>query len=101
MDYFHVVSFVGQRSFSPTDKKFASAGNDGVVKVWDYWGRKAELELKGKEWHCSEIDWHPWKALVGSACRDNFVRLWSPSSGKIVQRLYVCCCGCCGCFTVH
>lgn len=34
-------------SFSPDDKKFASGGDDGLVRLYDFWSGTMEVELKG------------------------------------------------------
>lgn len=44
--------FVTLNSFSPSDNKFASCSDDGLVKVWDFYRCAEERELKG--WY---INW--------------------------------------------
>ena len=39
-------------SFSPDDKKFASGGDDGLVRLYDFWSGSMEVELKGKQCLC-------------------------------------------------
>lgn len=36
-----------ERSFSPDDLKFASGGDDGKVRVHDFWGGTQDVEFKG------------------------------------------------------
>ena len=35
-------------SFSPTDNKFASCSDDGLVKIWDFYRCTEERVLRGK-----------------------------------------------------
>ena len=34
-------------SFSPTDEKFATCGDDGYIKVWDFEQCKLDISLSG------------------------------------------------------
>ena len=65
-------------SFSPTNAKFASCGDDTTVKIWDYITHVEERTLMGHGGvvHC--CDWHPDKTLVASGEQNNVVKLWDP-----------------------
>ena len=58
------------RSFSPTDRKFCTASDDGSVGIIDFYTQKVERKLKG---HGSDVRcaaWHPskggWKRRGGA-----------------------------------
>lgn len=79
---------VRELSFSPSDLKFSSCGDDGTVKIWDFETCQTEKELTG---HGSDVrccDWHPYSSLVASGAKDFLVKLWDAKSGDNVVTLH-------------
>jgi hypothetical protein len=72
---------------SPLDRKFATASDDGTVKVWDFYGRVEERVLTGHNANVTSVAWHPAKSLLASSGKDNMVKLWDASSGKELRNL--------------
>lgn len=67
-------------AFSPDDSKFASCGDDSLLKIWDFDSAKQIRELTGHGWDVKCLDWHPSKGLLVSGSKDNLVKVWDPRS---------------------
>ncbi|CBQ67617.1 related to PFS2-polyadenylation factor I subunit 2 [Sporisorium reilianum SRZ2] len=65
-------------AFSPDDSKFASGGDDSLLKVWDFDTAKQIRELTGHGWDVKCLDWHASKGLLVSGSKDNLVKVWDP-----------------------
>jgi polyadenylation factor subunit 2 len=79
-------------SFSPTDTKFVSGGDDATVRIWD-WARHVEERVlegapEGHGWDVKCVAWHPRSSVVVSGSKDNLVKLWDPRSSKLLATLY-------------
>lgn len=46
--FFFIERLVFSFSFCPTDNKFATCSDDGLVKVWDFYKCQEERTLRGK-----------------------------------------------------
>lgn len=75
-------------SFSPNDDKFATGGDDGVVKVWNFGQGAEEKTLTGHGWDVRCVEWHPSKGLIASGSKDLLVKFWDPRSGKDLSTLH-------------
>ncbi|KAJ1916773.1 WD repeat-containing protein 33 [Mycoemilia scoparia] len=75
-------------SFCPTDIKFASASDDGTLKIWDFNEGKDECSLVGHGWDVRCVDWHPQKGLLASGSKDNTVKLWDPRTAQCLKTLH-------------
>ena len=74
------------------EARFATAGQDGSVKIWDTErvattsasgvAPEVETKLEGHGGEVLNIAWHPTKALLASVSMDRSVRLWDPRKGK-------------------
>lgn len=73
------MTFLSYR-FSPTDAKFASCSDDGVIKIWDFGEAKEERAMEGHGWDVKALHWHPHRGLLASGSKDNTLRLWDPRS---------------------
>jgi len=74
------------RSFSPSDTKCVTSGDDGVVRLWTLGGAAGaavEVELARHGSQVGSVEWHPTKCLIASGSRDATVKLWDPSSGPV------------------
>lgn len=71
-------------SMSPTDSKFVTAGEDGGVRVFDFWSQELEVAFPGHTSASKSVSWHSYMGLIASGGQDNMVRLWDPRdrSGK-------------------
>lgn len=75
-------------SFSPSDSKFVSCGDDATIRVWDWASRSEERVLKGHGWDVKCVHWHPRSSIICSGSKDNLVKLWDPRSGDCLSTLY-------------
>jgi len=78
-------------SFSPTDRKFATASDDATVRIWDFLDTKTEehtMREHGSD--VKDVKWHPQKSLLASGSKDlqTPIVLWCPKSGKRVSTLH-------------
>ncbi len=78
----HERSACRDLSFSPTDTKFASCGDDKTVRVWDFATFKEEQRMATHTYDVQSVDWHPFSSLIASGSRDKTVKLWDPRQGK-------------------
>ncbi|SNX81529.1 related to PFS2 - polyadenylation factor I subunit 2 [Melanopsichium pennsylvanicum] len=67
-------------AFSPDDSKFASGGDDSLLKIWDFEQAKQIRELSGHGWDVKCLDWHQSKGILVSGSKDNLVKVWDPRS---------------------
>jgi WD40 repeat protein len=76
-------------SFSPGDVKFATAGSDGFVKIWDLERAARAQDAETGEAECESsfensghvvwsVAWHPAMALVAAGTQDGYVKFWDP-----------------------
>ncbi|KAJ9127615.1 hypothetical protein QFC24_001025 [Naganishia onofrii] len=72
-------------SFSPTDEKFATGGDDGHVKIWTFGEAREEKVCTGHGWDVRDLEWHPFKGLVVSGSKDLLVKFWDPRLGKDIS----------------
>ncbi len=75
-------------SFSPSDTKFVSCGDDSTVRVWDWAERREEKVMEGHGWDVKTVAWHPRSSVICSGSKDNLVKLWDPRSGSSLSTLY-------------
>ena len=74
--------------FAPSDAKFASAADDGTVRIWDWERFQEERILAGHGWDVKALDWHPSYKLIASGSKDNQVKLWDPRQRSSLTTLY-------------
>src|SRR5690606_7680320 len=57
--------------------QLCTAGNDGVVRLWDSYTGVLLAELSGHEGAVSTVEWSESGALLVSASNDGTARVWS------------------------
>lgn len=78
-------------AWSPSDSKFATASDDGSVKIWSFATMAEEACFQGRGahgWDVKCVDWHPSLALLATGSKDNTVRLWDPRQRECVSVIH-------------
>src|SRR5271154_1113120 len=83
-----ILNVVPNSRFSPNDTKFVSAGDDNLIKVWNFNEGVEERILTGHGWEVRSVDWHPTKGLLASGSKDNLVKLWDPRTSRCLSTLH-------------
>jgi WD40 repeat protein/tRNA A-37 threonylcarbamoyl transferase component Bud32 len=69
-------------AFSPDGSRLASAGADGVVKVWDRGALRTALTLRGHTARVRAVAFSPDGKQLASGGDDGDVRVWDAASGE-------------------
>ncbi|KAJ7144907.1 WD40-repeat-containing domain protein [Mycena crocata] len=75
-------------SFSPDDRRFATASDDSSVRIWSFQERRVESILTGHGWDVKCVEWHPTKGLLVSGSKDNDIKFWDPRTGTVLSTLH-------------
>lgn len=72
--------------YSPDGKRFAGAGRDGFIRVWDAEsGEPVGSPLEGQGGLVEQVVYSPDGALLATAAADDTVRIWDANSGKQIR----------------
>jgi hypothetical protein len=74
-------------AFSPDDQVLATAGVDGIVRLWCPQKDQPLAELSGHEGTVHAVAFSPAASLLASGGRDGTVRLWDPRTGSLLATL--------------
>ncbi|KAJ7348938.1 WD40-repeat-containing domain protein [Mycena albidolilacea] len=75
-------------SFSPDDRRFATASDDSSVRIWSFKESRIESTLTGHGWDVKCVEWHPTKGLLVSGSKDNDIKFWDPRTGNVLSTLH-------------
>ncbi|PPQ82361.1 hypothetical protein CVT25_008322 [Psilocybe cyanescens] len=75
-------------SFSPDDRRFATASDDSSIRIWSFAERRVESVLSGHGWDVKCVEWHPTKGLLVSGSKDNQIKFWDPRTGTVLSTLH-------------
>ncbi|KAK7040788.1 pre-mRNA cleavage and polyadenylation factor (CPF) complex subunit [Paramarasmius palmivorus] len=75
-------------SFSPDDRRFATASDDSSVRIWAFEESRVESVLTGHGWDVKCVQWHPTKGLIVSGSKDNMIKFWDPRTGTVLTTLH-------------
>jgi RNA polymerase sigma factor (sigma-70 family) len=74
-------------TFSPDGKTLSSAGESGVVRLWEVATGKEVLQLKGHQGMVRSVAFSPDGKMLASSGADATVRLWDVVTGKELHQL--------------
>lgn len=75
-------------SFSPDDRRFATASDDSTIRIWSFEESREESVLTGHGWDVKCVEWHPSKGLLVSGGKDNQIKFWDPRTGAVLSTLH-------------
>jgi WD40 repeat protein/predicted Ser/Thr protein kinase len=71
-------------AYSPDGRRFATAGYDGSVRLWESGSGRLLSVLLGHGSEVNAVAWSPDHKTLASAGNDRTVRLWDVASGKLL-----------------
>jgi len=74
-------------AFNPKGDVLATAGRDGVIRLWDTTGGRLTKALIGHEKEITCVAWSPDGKLLASGSKDVTIRVWNVQSGMSVHVL--------------
>lgn len=78
---------VNSISFDPTGRWMATAGEGGVITIWDFREMRIALQLRGHSGAVASVAFASDGKLLASAGKDKSVRLWDAANGQLLRTL--------------
>jgi WD40 repeat protein len=72
---------------SPDGQRFATCGNDNLVKLWSFATGELLREFSGHNWHVYNVAFHPAGTHLASADLHGNVKDWNLADGREVRTL--------------
>ena len=69
-------------AFSPDSRLVATAGADGVARVWELQTGSLKLELKGHTSSVNDVNFSPDGRYIATAGEDTTAKLWDATTGR-------------------
>jgi WD40 repeat protein/class 3 adenylate cyclase len=76
------IDIIWNATFSPDDKRIATASADGTAIVWDATTGEQLLSLKSNDFEIESVAFSPDGKLLATGGDDNIARLWDANTGK-------------------
>lgn len=73
-------------AFSPNGNLVATAGKDGVARIWNATSGRLESEFFGHQSEVNTAAFAPQGLIVATGGDDRTVRFWNPATGKVSRR---------------
>lgn len=73
--------------FSPDSERLATAGRDGIVRIWDRASGKLLRELRGNQADVNCVRFHPKESQLITAGGDGTIRFWNSETGEETGQL--------------
>jgi WD40 repeat protein len=76
---------VNHVAYAPVDDRFATAGEDGMIRLWNPMRGELLQSMEGHKGRATYVAFAPAGDLLASAGDDGMVRLWDPATGAEVD----------------
>lgn len=74
-------------AWSPDSLQLASAGDDGIVRIWEVSSGLEVNQLTGHTDWVRAVAWSPDGSQLASGGNDSFIIIWNPLSGQEIKQL--------------
>jgi WD40 repeat protein len=81
------AGWVRQAAFAPGNRLAVSAGDDGIVRVWDVRSGKEAMALAGHVGGVWQAVFSPDGRRIASAGKDGTIRLWDAKAGRLLRTM--------------
>jgi len=78
---------VNSVSFDPTGRWMATAGEDGIITIWESPEMRIALQWHGHPGAVTSVVFAPHGKLLASASKDKSIKLWNATTGQLLKTL--------------